>query len=93
MKPRIAFTLLDNPELNAIITFLGKLLDGSRTENLCTLFSGGLIVDDVDLCTVLVTSNVKRSQKLLTSVGRGKPICSPDWLIESQKQNTFLGSF
>lgn len=49
------------------------------------------MVETVDACTVLVTQNVKRTQKLLMTVGQGKPICSPDWLVESKKAGEFLG--
>nr|XP_023013616.1 formin-J-like [Leptinotarsa decemlineata] len=51
---------------------------------------GGSIVDTVDSSTVLVTEHVKRSQKLLTAVAQGKPICSPKWIHASKKMNEFL---
>lgn len=53
---------------------------------------GGSIVDSVDAATVLVTESVKRTQKLLAAVGQGKPICSPVWLKECKKANSFLGN-
>lgn len=55
------------------------------------MISGGTIVDTVNTCTVLVTEHVKRSQKLLTAVGQGKPICSPQWIKDSKKSGEFLG--
>ncbi|KAF2883431.1 hypothetical protein ILUMI_22741 [Ignelater luminosus] len=51
---------------------------------------GGIIVDSVSACTVLVTGTLKRSQKLLSAVGLAKPICSPNWLQECKKANKFL---
>ncbi|XP_057654533.1 uncharacterized protein LOC130892869 isoform X1 [Diorhabda carinulata] len=51
---------------------------------------GGSIVDNVDSATVLMTQSVKRSQKLLTAVAQGKPICPPSWINESLKNNGFL---
>ncbi|CAG9766477.1 unnamed protein product [Ceutorhynchus assimilis] len=51
---------------------------------------GGSIVDSVESCTVLITENVKRTQKLLTAIGLGKPICSPNWITESKKVQEFL---
>lgn len=56
-------------------------------------FSGGFVVDSIETSTVLVTSCVKRSQKLLSAVGMSKPICSPKWLQDSKKANKFLGVF
>lgn len=48
-------------------------------------------MDNVESSTVLVTEQVKRSQKLLTAIGLGKPICSPEWIHASKKANEFLG--
>ncbi|KAK5647267.1 hypothetical protein RI129_002159 [Pyrocoelia pectoralis] len=73
LKPKVVFTMLDNPDLESVIRRLG-----------------GRIVDSVEGCTVLVTGNLKRSQKLLTAVGQSKPICSPDWILECKKANKFL---
>lgn len=53
---------------------------------------GGNIVDSVDDCTVVVTENVKRTQKLLTAIGQGKPVCSPQWIRDSKKNGEFLGN-
>ncbi|XP_019773272.2 mediator of DNA damage checkpoint protein 1 isoform X1 [Dendroctonus ponderosae] len=51
---------------------------------------GGSIVDSVDSCTVLITEHVKRSQKLLEAIGRGRPICSPQWVLDSKRAKQFL---
>lgn len=50
-------------------------------------------MDSVNSCTVLVTEHVKRSQKLLSAVGQGKPVCSPQWIKESKKSGEFLGNY
>ncbi|KAJ8925840.1 hypothetical protein NQ315_009692 [Exocentrus adspersus] len=65
------------------------MLDSPLLESLIRQM-GGSVVDSVDASTVLVTEHVKRSQKLLTAVGQGKPICSPKWIHESKKSNGFL---
>ncbi|CAH1116649.1 unnamed protein product [Phaedon cochleariae] len=72
-RPKVVFTMLDNPQLELYIKHLG-----------------GSVVDDVDAATVLVTGEVKRSQKLLAAVAQGKPICSPRWIQASKKSNEFL---
>ncbi|XP_049826763.1 mediator of DNA damage checkpoint protein 1 isoform X2 [Aethina tumida] len=69
----VAFTHMDNPQLNSFVKTLG-----------------GNIVDSVDDCTVVVTENVKRTQKLLTAIGQGKPVCSPQWIRDSKKNGEFL---
>ncbi|KAG5874477.1 hypothetical protein JTB14_009200 [Gonioctena quinquepunctata] len=51
---------------------------------------GGSVVDTVDSSTVLVTERVKRSQKLLTAIAQGKPICAPAWIQASKKANEFI---
>lgn len=51
---------------------------------------GGTVVDSIEACTVLVTASVKRTEKLLTAIGQGKPICSDKWLKECKIQNKFL---
>ncbi|XP_045483190.1 titin homolog [Harmonia axyridis] len=51
---------------------------------------GGSVVDSVDTCTVLITKFVKRTMKLLSAVGLGKPICSEAWVQQSKKENNFL---
>lgn len=56
-----------------------------------TNIPGGSIVDSVDSCTVLITEHVKRSQKLLEAIGRGRPICSPQWVLDSKRAKQFLG--
>ncbi|CAH0551523.1 unnamed protein product [Brassicogethes aeneus] len=73
LKPKVVFTMMESPELEAIIRMLG-----------------GSVVDTVDSSTVLITGSVKRSQKLLTAIGQGKPICSPLWIQESKKKGEFL---
>ncbi|XP_018578133.1 uncharacterized protein LOC108916382, partial [Anoplophora glabripennis] len=65
------------------------MLDSPLLESLIRQM-GGTVVDSVESSTVLVTGQVKRSQKLLTAVGQGKPICSPDWIHASKKANEFL---
>ncbi|XP_044265612.1 transcriptional regulator ATRX [Tribolium madens] len=73
LKPKVVFTMMDNPELESLIRHLG-----------------GSIVETVDACTVLVTENVKRSQKLLCAVAQSKPICSPQWLHACKKASVFV---
>lgn len=50
------------------------------------------MVDTIDTATVLVTENVKRTQKLLMAIGQGKPICSPNWIRQSKAAGQFLGN-
>ncbi|XP_071054205.1 mediator of DNA damage checkpoint protein 1-like isoform X2 [Onthophagus taurus] len=73
LKPKVVFTMMENPELESLIRRLG-----------------GSVVDTVDSSTILMTMNVKRSLKLLTAIGQGKPICAPEWLEECKKANQFL---
>ncbi|CAG9860682.1 unnamed protein product [Phyllotreta striolata] len=73
IKPKVVFTMLDNPQLESYIKHLG-----------------GSIVDSVSAATVLVTGSVKRSQKLLSAIGQGKPICGPDWIHSSKANRNFL---
>ncbi|XP_018321969.1 uncharacterized protein LOC108734791 [Agrilus planipennis] len=51
---------------------------------------GGIVVDTVEAATVLVTTSIKRTQKLLTAVGLGKPVCSVKWLEDSKVARNFL---
>ncbi|KAL3285544.1 hypothetical protein HHI36_000074 [Cryptolaemus montrouzieri] len=54
---------------------------------------GGSVVDSVDICNVLITQSVKRTLKLLTAVGQGKPICSTKWVETSKKENQFVDAW
>ncbi|XP_050295877.1 mediator of DNA damage checkpoint protein 1 isoform X2 [Anthonomus grandis grandis] len=51
---------------------------------------GGSMGTSMNTCTVLVTESIKRTPKLLSAVGLGKPICSPNWILESKKAHEFL---
>lgn len=51
---------------------------------------GGSIVDCAKECTVLVCEKIYRTNKLMSSVGRGIPIVVPEWLITSHKQKRFV---
>ncbi|KAK4885770.1 hypothetical protein RN001_002041 [Aquatica leii] len=65
------------------------LLDSPELESVIRSL-GGTVVNSVECCTVLVTGALKRTQKLLSAVGQGKPICSPKWLQECKKASQFL---
>ncbi|XP_076258248.1 mutator 2 [Rhynchophorus ferrugineus] len=65
------------------------MMDSPQMESLIRQL-GGSVIDSVNSCTVLVTEHIKRSQKLLCAVGLGKPICSPQWIVESKKSHEFL---
>ncbi|KAF5304725.1 hypothetical protein FQA39_LY09502 [Lamprigera yunnana] len=65
------------------------MLDSPELESIIRNL-GGTIVDSIESCTVLVTGSLKRSLKLLSAVGLGKPICSPNWINECKKANQFL---
>ncbi|PSN36675.1 hypothetical protein C0J52_16279 [Blattella germanica] len=51
---------------------------------------GGSVVDTPDSCTVLVTDKVRRTYKFLCIVGRGKPIVSPEWLVQCRRSGSFI---
>ncbi|XP_060522251.1 uncharacterized protein LOC132699503 isoform X2 [Cylas formicarius] len=72
-KPKVVFTMMDSPQMEAMIRQLG-----------------GSVVQSVNSCTVLVTEQVKRSQKLLVAIGLSKPICSPKWITDSKRKGSFL---
>lgn len=85
--------MLESPQLETIIRSLGRKLYPIFLIIKYSLFStGGFVVDSIETSTVLLTTNVKRSQKLLSAVGLSKPICSPKWLHDSKKSNKFLGT-
>lgn len=42
-------------------------------------------------CTVLVTTKLKRTCKLLSAIGRGCVIVSPNWLTMSKAAGNFVG--
>ncbi|XP_068244269.1 mediator of DNA damage checkpoint protein 1-like isoform X3 [Palaemon carinicauda] len=50
---------------------------------------GGKVVESAQECTVLVTTAVKRTCKLLAVMGRGMPIVSPLWLNASKQARNF----
>ena len=52
---------------------------------------GGTITDKVFECSVLITTKLRRTTKLMCGVGRGIPIVSPKWLTDSKITKTFLG--
>lgn len=89
---KVVFTMLDNPQIETSIRGLGMYFTCLHKSPITvTFYAGGVVVDTVDSCTVLLTQYVKRSQKLLTAVGQGKPICHPNWIHESKRANKFLG--
>jgi hypothetical protein len=53
---------------------------------------GGSVVDVPESCTVLVTDKVRRTYKFLCIMGQGKPIVSPEWLVQCQLSGSFLGT-
>lgn len=53
---------------------------------------GGDVVDLPESCTVLVTDKVRRTYKFLCIMGQGKPIVSPEWLVQCQRSGRFLGT-
>ena len=48
-------------------------------------------MDLPESCSVLVTDKVRRTYKFLCIMGRGKPIVSRQWLVQSQRSGRFLG--
>lgn len=42
-------------------------------------------------CTVLVATGVKRTCKLLSAIGMGRPIVNPNWLTTSKAAGNFVG--
>lgn len=51
------------------------------------------MVDSANTCSVLVTDKVRRTVKLLCTVGQGKPIVTPHWIAQSWKCCRFEGLF
>ncbi|XP_076036973.1 uncharacterized protein LOC143022575 [Oratosquilla oratoria] len=51
---------------------------------------GGTLVDAAQECTVLVTTNIRRTCKFLSIMGRGQPIVSPKWLVASKLAKNFV---
>ncbi|XP_058800329.1 mediator of DNA damage checkpoint protein 1 isoform X2 [Phymastichus coffea] len=51
---------------------------------------GGVVTEEFDDCSVLVTDKVRRTLKFLCSLARGIPIASVKWLQESGKAHHFL---
>lgn len=51
---------------------------------------GGNLTDVGADCSVLVTDQIKRTEKLLCAVAKGVPVVSPSWLQESKKSGSFL---
>ena len=49
------------------------------------------MVETPNDCTVLVTTGLKRTCKLLSAIGIGRPIVNPNWLIMSKSAGNFLG--
>jgi hypothetical protein len=42
-------------------------------------------------CSLLVADKVRRTVKFLCVLGQGKPIVSPEWLIQSWRCTSFIG--
>lgn len=51
---------------------------------------GGEITTSPVTCTVLVSERIYRTNKLMSSINRGIPIVTPEWLIASRKAKTFV---
>lgn len=51
---------------------------------------GGKVVETPLDCTVLVTTKLKRTCKLLSAIGRGRTIVSPNWLTMSKTAGNFV---
>ncbi|XP_066969795.1 mediator of DNA damage checkpoint protein 1-like isoform X2 [Macrobrachium rosenbergii] len=51
---------------------------------------GGKVVESAQECTVLVTTAIKRTCKLLAVMGKGMPIVSPSWLSASKQARNFI---
>ena len=54
---------------------------------------GGIVSTNIKDCTVLITTKLGRTAKLLCALGRGIPIVSPNWLVQCKMTKTFLGNF
>lgn len=77
-NPRIMFTKvnMDRDDLKKAMQSVPKM--------------GGEIVDCPTKCTVLVCERVFRTNKMMSSIGRGIPIVTPEWLIASRKAKQFI---
>ncbi|XP_063871217.1 mucin-5AC-like isoform X3 [Scylla paramamosain] len=51
---------------------------------------GGRMVETPHDCTVLVATSVKRTCKLLSAIGMGRPIVNPNWLTMSKAAGNFV---
>jgi len=51
---------------------------------------GGIVSTNIKDCTVLITTKLGRTAKLLCALGRGIPIVSPNWLVQCKMTKTFL---
>ncbi|XP_042219191.1 uncharacterized protein LOC121864213 [Homarus americanus] len=51
---------------------------------------GGMVVESPRECSVLVTTNVRRTFKLLAVIGRGLPIVTPTWISTSKLAGNFV---
>lgn len=67
-KPQIMFTRIN--------------MNGSIDYRDIVLRMGGKIVENIDLCTILVTDKIVRTCKFLCAMAKGIPIVSTDWLLE-----------
>ena len=55
------------------------------------MFSGGKLTTNPGDCTVLVTDQIRRTAKFLCTMGKGIPIVSRLWLLNSKDAKMFLG--
>jgi hypothetical protein len=55
------------------------------------IFLGGKLTTNPGDCTVLVTDQIRRTAKFLCTMGKGIPIVSRLWLVNSKDAKTFLG--
>lgn len=51
---------------------------------------GGEVVDCPTECTVLICEKLYRTNKMMSAVGRGIPIVTPEWLLASKQQTQFV---
>ena len=74
--------------LKPVVMFTGY---ESATDSKIVQELGGTITDKVAECSVLITTKLRRTTKLMCGLGRGIPIVSPQWLTQSKITKTFLG--
>ncbi|KAG0710763.1 Mediator of DNA damage checkpoint protein 1 [Chionoecetes opilio] len=64
----------------------------TKKRNLFGKSHRGRVVETPTDCTVLVTTALKRTCKLLSAIGMGRPIVNPNWLTMSKAAGNFVDS-